>query len=402
MKYLPIDKQLFIENRKRFATHLKAGMAAIFNANDEMPRNGDGTFAFRQNSDLFYLSGIDQELTVLVICPDCPLPQYREVLFLRQTNEKIAVWEGHKYTKEEARAASGIQSVYWLEEMDAIVNVILNHSTGIYININENDRFASEVPYRELRFAATIQKKYPAHQIERSGPIMAKLRSIKSDTEIKLMQVAMDITDKAFRRVLAFTKPGVTEYEIEAEIIHEFIRNRATGHAYNPIIASGKNANVLHYNDNNQVCLDGDVILMDFGAEYANYAADLTRCIPVNGKFTARQKDVYNAVLRVMTTAVGGAPAPHVLVPAPWPNPFNPAVSFRFELRDAAPVRLSVVDARGRLVRRLLDGGTQPAGPAEQVWDGRDDAGRPASSGVYTFVLEAAGLHYRRGVTLVR
>ncbi len=303
MKYLPIDKQLFIENRKRFATHLKAGMAAIFNANDEMPRNGDGTFAFRQNSDLFYLSGIDQELTVLVICPDCPLPQYREVLFLRQTNEKIAVWEGHKYTKEEARAASGIQSVYWLEEMDAIVNVILNHSTGIYININENDRFASEVPYRELRFAATIQKKYPAHQIERSGPIMAKLRSIKSDTEIKLMQVAMDITDKAFRRVLAFTKPGVTEYEIEAEIIHEFIRNRATGHAYNPIIASGKNANVLHYNDNNQVCLDGDVILMDFGAEYANYAADLTRCIPVNGKFTARQKDVYNAVLRVMKAA---------------------------------------------------------------------------------------------------
>ncbi|MBK8873629.1 MAG: aminopeptidase P family protein [Bacteroidetes bacterium] len=303
MKYLPIDKQLFIENRKRFATHLNAGMAAIFNANDEMPRNGDGTFAFRQNSDLFYLSGIDQELTVLVICPDCPLPQYREVLFLRQTNEKIAVWEGHKYTKEEARAASGIQSVYWLEEMDAIVNVILNHSTGIYININENDRFASEVPYRELRFASTIQKKYPAHRIERSGPIMAKLRSIKSDTEIKLMQVAMDITDKAFRRVLAFTKPGIMEYEIEAEIIHEFIKNRATGHAYNPIIASGKNANVLHYNDNNQVCLDGDVILMDFGAEYANYAADLTRCIPVSGKFTARQKEVYNAVLRVMKAA---------------------------------------------------------------------------------------------------
>lgn len=303
MKYLPIENELFINNRKRFTAAMKQGMAAIFNANDEMPRNGDGTFAFRQNSDLFYLSGIDQELTVLVLCPDCPLPQYREVLFLRQTSEKIAIWEGHKYTKDEARQASGIQSVFWLEEMDPIMTIILNHASGIYVNINENDRYSSDVPYRELRFANQLKSKYPGHTFDRSGPIMAKLRSIKAASEIKLMQTAMDITDKAFRRVMKFTKPGVMEYEIEAEIIHEFIRNRATGHAYNPIIASGKNANVLHYNDNNQECKAGDVILMDFGAEYANYAADLTRCIPVSGTFTPRQKDVYNAVLRVMKAA---------------------------------------------------------------------------------------------------
>ena len=240
---------------------------------------------------------------MLVICPDCPLPQYREVLFLRKTNELIAVWEGHKYTKEEAREASGIQTVIWLDDMASVITIIMNHSSIVYLNPNENDRLSTEVPYRELRFAADLKLRYPAHTYERSGPIMAGLRSIKSDTEIKLMSEAMLITEKAFRRVLEFTKPGVMEYEIEAEIIHEFIRNRANGHAYSPIIASGKNACVLHYNDNNMECKDGDVILMDFGAEYANYAADLTRSIPVNGKFTPRQKDVYNAVLQVMKAA---------------------------------------------------------------------------------------------------
>ncbi|HMT30376.1 MAG TPA: aminopeptidase P N-terminal domain-containing protein [Bacteroidia bacterium] len=303
MKYLPINRDLFIENRKRFAAKLQPGSVAFFNSNDEMPRNGDGNFAFRQHSDLFYLSGIDQEQSLLVISPDCPLPQYREVLFLRRTNEVIAVWEGHKYTKEEALAASGVKTVIWLDEMDAVLTILMNHASRVYLNINENDRFASVVPYRELRFANDLKSRFPSHQFDRSAPIMAELRSIKSAEEIKQMQVAMDITEKAFRRVMAFTKPGVTEYEIEAEIIHEFIRNRATGHAYNPIIASGKNACVLHYNDNNQVCEAGDVILMDFGAEYANYAADLTRCIPVSGKFTQRQKDVYNAVLRVMKAA---------------------------------------------------------------------------------------------------
>jgi len=303
MKYIPLPKELFIENRKRFKAQMKKGAVAFFNSNDEMPRNGDGNFPFRQHSDLFYLTGIDQEQSLLVICPDCPVPQYREVLFLRKTNETIAIWEGHKYSKEEARGACGISTIMWLDEMEAVLTVIMNHATAAYLNLNENDRFSSEVPYRELRFAAAIKTKYPAHTIERSAPILMALRSIKADAEIKQMQIAIDITNMAFKRVLKFTKPGVNEFEIEAEIIHEFIRNRATGHAYSPIIASGKNACVLHYNDNNQECLKGEVILMDFGAEYANYAADLTRCIPVSGKFTSRQKDVYNAVLRVMRAA---------------------------------------------------------------------------------------------------
>ncbi len=303
MKYFPISKDLFSGNRKRFAALLKPDSVAFFNSNDEMPRNGDSNFQFRQHSDLFYLSGIDQEQSVLVICPDCPLPHYREILFLRRTNEVIAIWEGHKYTQEEARAASGIKTVLWIEELEAVLPILMNHSKSVYLNMNENDRFSSVVPYRELRFANDIKSRYPAHTYERSAPLQMSLRTIKSDTEVKLMQTAMDITDKAFQRVMRFTKPGVMEYEIEAEIIHEFIKNRATGHAYNPIIASGPKACVLHYNDNNQECRDGDVILMDFGAEYANYAADLTRCIPVNGKFTTRQKNVYNAVLRVMRAA---------------------------------------------------------------------------------------------------
>lgn len=276
---------------------------AFFNANDEMPRNGDANYLFRQNSDLFYLSGIDQEQTILVLFPDAPLPKYREILFVRKTNEHIAVWEGHKYTKDEARAASGIRTVMWLEDYNAVVPMLLNHCSRIYVNINENDRFSSEVPYRDLRFAHKMQAAYPGHAFERSGPLMASLRSIKHDLEIKLMQKAMDITEKAFRRVLRFVKPGVMEYEIEAEITHEFIRKRANGHAYTPIIASGPSACILHYNDNNRECKAGDVILLDFGAEYANYSADLTRCVPVSGEFTQRQRDVYNAVLTVMKAA---------------------------------------------------------------------------------------------------
>lgn len=303
MKYDLIDKNLFIENRKRFVKNLLPESVAIFNSNDEMPRNGDGTFPFRQNSDLFYLSGIDQEQTVLVIAPDCPVAEYREVLFLRKTSEMIAVWEGHKYTKEEARNASGIQSIYWLEDMPAIMTTILNHSKNIYLNLNENDRFSSEVPYRELRYSNEIKNKYPNHNYQRSGPIMTDLRSIKSPIEIALMQTAVDITDSALRRILSFIRPGVFEYEIEAEITHEFLHNRATGHAYTPIVASGANANILHYVSNNHECRDGELILLDFGAEYANYAADLTRTVPVNGKFTKRQRQVYEAVLRVMRTA---------------------------------------------------------------------------------------------------
>lgn len=303
MKYTSIDAQLFVENRQRFVSKLKPKSIAFLNANDEMPRNGDTNFLFRQNSDLFYLTGIDQEQTILVLFPDAPLPRYKEILFVRKTNEHIAIWEGHKYTKDEARAASGIQSVYWLEDYNSIIPMLMNHCENVYVNINENDRFSSEVPYRDLRFAQSMKSMYAGHHFERLGPLLASLRAIKHDIEIKLMQKAMDITEKAFRKVMRFVKPGVMEYEIEAEIIHEFIRKRANGHAYNPIIASGASACILHYNENNKECKAGDVILMDFGAEYANYAADLTRCIPVSGEFTQRQRDVYNAVLRVMKGA---------------------------------------------------------------------------------------------------
>ncbi|MFM7017035.1 MAG: aminopeptidase P family protein [Bacteroidota bacterium] len=303
MRYLPIDNQLFIENRARYKAHLLPKSIAFFNANDEMPRSADQNYPFHQHPDLFYLSGIDQEQTLLVLFPDAPLPKYREILFLRKTNEHIAVWEGHKYTKDEARAASGIQTIMWTEDIPSVIPMLMNHCMNVYVNLNENDRFSIEVPYKELRFSNEMKAKYPAHFFHRSGPIMAQLRAIKSDFEIQVMQRAIDITEKAFRRVLRFVKPGVMEYEIEAEITHEFIRKRATGHAYTPIIASGANANVLHYIDNNQPCKDGDVILLDFGAEYGNYAADLSRSIPVNGQFTDRQRDVYNAVLRVMKQA---------------------------------------------------------------------------------------------------
>jgi len=304
MKYPTIDQSLFILNRKNFNKHLKNNSLAIFNASDEFPRSGDQNFVFKQNPDLFYLSGIDQEQTILLLYPDCPNPLYREVLFLRQTNDYIKVWEGYKYTKEQAKAASGIQAVYWLEDFDNILHSIVNYADHIYLNTNENDRYSPEVPYRDLRFIEKIKSKYPLHHFERSAPIMRGLRAVKSEVEIELTKKACAITRDAFVRVLKFTKPGVREYEIEAEIIHEFIRQGGTGHAYTPIIASGHNANILHYNENNQTCKDGDVILFDFGAEYANYNADMSRSIPVNGRFTKRQKEVYNAVLQVMKASV--------------------------------------------------------------------------------------------------
>jgi len=303
MKYLPVNQQLFTYNRKNFVSRLKSSSIAIFNANDEFPRSGDQTFVFKQNADFFYLTGIDQEQSILILFPDCPNTLYKEVLFLRQTSEHIAVWEGHKYTKEEAKQASGIESVFWLSEFDAILHTIINYAENIYINTNENDRFSFEVPYRDLRMLDKLRVKYPLHHYLRSAPIMRDLRVIKSDVEIELTKKACAITRDAFIRTLKFVKPGVTEYEIEAEVTHEFLRQRATGHAYTPIIASGKNAIVLHYIENNQVCNDGDVILFDFGAEYANYNADMSRSIPVSGRFTKRQRDVYNSVLKVMREA---------------------------------------------------------------------------------------------------
>ncbi|HNY54395.1 MAG TPA: aminopeptidase P family protein [Chitinophagales bacterium] len=303
MKYTAINSQLFIDNRKKFIAELPPNSMAILFASDEMPRSADQAFVFRQNPDLFWLSGIDQEKTILVIYPDCPNPLYREALFLRKTNEVIAVWEGHKYTMAEAREASGMQQIFWEESFEPALKSLMTYCDRVFINLNENDRSENQVPYKDIRFANELKYNYPAHEIKRLGPIMSKLRSIKHPVEIELMQRACNITRDAFKRVLKFVKPGVMEYEVEAEIIHEFIRQRGNGHAYTPIIASGYSACVLHYIENNRVCMDGDLLLMDFGAEYANYAADLTRTIPVNGRFSQRQKDVYNAVLRVMKQA---------------------------------------------------------------------------------------------------
>lgn len=302
-RYDLIDTRLFVENRKRLADKLDRQSVAIFNANDEFPRNGDAFFSFRQNSDLFWLSGIDQEKTILVLCPDAYKESMREILFIRETNEHLAVWEGYKYTKDDARRVSGIKTVYWEHEFEKVMHELFIRNKNIYINLNENIRADIETDYRDLRMMEHLKAKYPAHQFLRLGPIMDELRSVKHSIEVEIMQHACHITEKAFRRVLGFVKPGVYEYEIEAEIIHEFIRNRANGHAYNPIIASGANSCVLHYNANNRPCADGDMILMDFGCEYANYASDLSRTIPVNGRFSPRQKAVYNACLNVMKFA---------------------------------------------------------------------------------------------------
>jgi Xaa-Pro aminopeptidase len=303
MKYLPIKQELFKLNRSRFTKELKPNSLAIFNSNDEMPRNGDQDFPFRQNSDFFYLTGIDQAKSVLFIFPDCPLEKYREALFLEETNEHIAIWYGKKYSKEEATTVSGIKNVFWLDTLDSAIKEVMAACEYVYLNANENPRYSNPVPYRDIRFNEDLAKKYPAHKYERSNPIVCRLRMVKSDIEIELTKEAISITDKAFRRILGFTKPGVMEYEVEAEITHEFIRNSANGHAYYPIVASGKGACVLHYIENNKECKDGDLMLLDFGAEYANYAADLSRTIPVNGKFSPRQKEVYNACLRVMKAA---------------------------------------------------------------------------------------------------
>lgn len=304
MKYEKINNKLFIQNRENFAKNMKKGSIALFHSNDEMPRSGDMAFVFRQNADLFYLTGVDQEETVLCLFPDCPNSAYKEALFVRRTDENIAIWEGHKLTKEEATDVSGIKNVFWYDEWEKMINTVTLMAENIYLNLNENDRFPNNVPYNGIRFANKIMAKYPVHNYERSAPILGRCRSVKSEYEIDLIQKACDITEKGFRRTLDFVKPGVWEHEIEAEVTHEFLMNRSSGHAYTPIIASGYNACVLHYIDNNMECKDGDVILFDFGADYANYASDLSRSIPVSGRFTSRQKDVYNAVLHVQKEAM--------------------------------------------------------------------------------------------------
>lgn len=304
MKYQPLSNTLYTDNRRRFVNELKPKSLAVFHSNDVMPTNADGTMNFRQNNDFFYLTGIDQEESILVVYPDFYDQKLKEILFLKETSAHIAVWEGHKYTKEEGRNQSGIDTIYWISEFTSVFNTLMTEVEHVYLNTNEHIRAVVEVETRDARFIKHCQATYPLHKYHRAAPIMSQLRAIKSEEEISALQTACDVTNKGFRRILDFVKPGVMEYEIEAEYAHEFLRNRSRGFAYTPIIASGANACVLHYVDNNQECKDGDVILMDVGAEYGNYNADMTRCIPVSGRFTQRQKDVYNAVLRVKREAM--------------------------------------------------------------------------------------------------
>ncbi|MFZ9613018.1 MAG: aminopeptidase P N-terminal domain-containing protein [Crocinitomicaceae bacterium] len=303
MKYDRIDSTLYVSNRKKFTERMASNTLAVFNSNDIFPISADSTMPFQQHRDILYLSGVDQEESILVLFPNASNPAHREVLFLKETSELIAVWEGEKLTKETAFLTSGIKTVYWLQQFPTIFKQMMAEAQGIYLNTNEHLRANTEVETREDRFIKQVKQDYPAHQVYKSAPIMHKIRSIKEAIELDLMQRACKITEAGVRRLLGFIKPGVWEYEIEAELAHEFLRNRSKGFAYTPIVASGKNACVLHYIENNQQCLDGDVILLDVGAEYANYASDLTRCLPVNGRFTARQKAVYNAVLHVKNEA---------------------------------------------------------------------------------------------------
>ncbi len=303
MKYDAINSKLFIENREKFKKILKPNSIALFTSNYEYVLNGDADHTFKQNSNLFWLSGIDQEDSILVIYPDCPVEEFRECLFLKQTNEKIAIWEGYKYTKEDATKVSGILTVFWNDNFWGTIRPIINLAKSVYLPLNENDRFGFKSPYKELDFVKEVMQQFPLHHFERSSTHLQRLRSVKSNEELELTRRAIHISKLGFERLLKFTKPGVWEYELEAELIHEYIRNRANGHSFHPIVASGASACVLHYIENKKQCKDGDLLLVDCGVDYANYASDMTRVFPVSGKFTKRQKDVYNAVLRVMREA---------------------------------------------------------------------------------------------------
>lgn len=299
MRYDKIPSELFVKNRKRFTEKMKPNSIAVFYANAIMPRSADSSHIYRPNPDLYYLCGVDQEETFLLLNPSAEQEEMREILFLRETNEHIAVWEGEKLTKETGAALSGISNIRWNDGFEGYLNSIIGNAEHVYLNLNENDRAEKSVPTAELLAAQKLQATYPLHKYERSGPIMAELRAIKQDEEIAVIQHACNITEQAFRKVLRTLKPGMMEYEVESHVIQTFIANKAEGHAYTPIIASGGNACVLHYIQNNRECKDGDMLLMDFGSNYAHYASDLSRTIPVNGKFTDRQKEVYNACLRV-------------------------------------------------------------------------------------------------------
>jgi Xaa-Pro aminopeptidase len=299
MKYLPLNNRIFTTNRERFIGRMDSNSIAIFNSNDELPSNGDAIHRFKQNSDLFWLTGIEQEDTMLILFPDNPDLKYREVLILVRPNELKEKWDGKRLRAQEARDISGIQTIVWLDTLEGLLQPWIHLADTIYLNTNENDRKANLVPVRDYRFAADMRYRYPLHNYKRSARILKDLRSVKTAMEIEVLQQAIDITQSTFERVMRFVKPGVMEYEIEAEIVHSFLSQRATGEAYGSIIASGDRARTLHYVSNNQECKDGELILMDFGAAYGGYCADLTRTIPVNGKFTARQKEVYDACLHL-------------------------------------------------------------------------------------------------------
>ena len=299
MKYHRINKDLYIHQRSEFAKQMKPGSIAIFNSNDIFGTSADSTVPFVQHRDILALSGVDQEESILVLFPDCKTGKHKEILFLKETSEKIKIWEGEKLTKETAFETSGIRTVYWLPQFKSVLKALVSEAENIYINKNMHTRANTEMETREDRFISWMMNEYPAFNYLQSAPIMHEVRAVKQPIEISLMQQACDITEKGFRRILSFIKPGVMEYNIEAELMHEFLNNRSQGFSYTPIIGSGYNACVLHYIENNAECKDGDVILMDFGAEYGNYASDMTRCVPVNGKFTERQKAVYNSVLHV-------------------------------------------------------------------------------------------------------
>ncbi|MDC1540188.1 aminopeptidase P family protein [Flavobacteriaceae bacterium] len=303
MKYLPISPELFIKNRLKFSQQMEPRSIAVFNSNDVFSTGADSTLPFEQHRNIFYLSGVDQEESILIIFPSATNAAYREILFVKETNDHIAVWEGAKLSKAQATAATGVETVCWLSEFDAIFPKLMAEATSFYFNNNNHYRQAVEMETRNDRFLKQVESTYPNHKLIPNFPIMESIRGTKEPEEIALMQTACDITEKGFRRALAFIKPGVMEYEIEAEFAHEFLKNRSKGFAYTPIIGSGYNGCVLHYIENNQVCKEGDMLLMDVGAEYANYSSDMTRTIPVNGQFSARQKAVYQAVLNVKNEA---------------------------------------------------------------------------------------------------
>lgn len=303
MRYKSIDPDLFRKNREKLEKKLKPNALAVIHANDEMPRNGDQCFVYRQNSDLFYLTGLDQEKCILTLFPNHPVEAMREIVFTVRTNDRMVTWYGHKYTLEQVTEISGVKNVRWLDDFEDTFRDLMARAEFVYLNLNENPRFTTEVPSRDLRFMQQLRHDYPLHAFERLAPLLTDLRMVKEPEEIEMISRACEITGDAFGRVLNFVKPGVLEYEVEAEISHEFLRNGASGHAYPPIIASGANNCILHYNQNDQVCKDGDLLLLDFGAEYGNYAGDCSRTIPVNGKFSPRQRQVYEAVLRVLRKA---------------------------------------------------------------------------------------------------